>query len=369
MAGISALNSTADGTAQLDLHITGQWARLSSGAGSDFSGPQVTGSAKLRYVSIAPHNFGGPVEISSAEVQLAPDLVRVTKLSAKAAGATWTGSLEMPRGCGTPEACSVHFALRTAHMAMGDVSEWVHSGAKKRAWYKLLEPNAEARPTLLANLRATGQLNADRLQLLGVQATQVAATVSISTGKIQFSSITAEVLGGKHRGEWTVDIASKSPVCKGNGNLSDVSLDAVAAAMDDGWITGTGDANYDLKGPCGTKFWQSATGTVRASLTDGAFPHILLADNPEPLRVVRMNGKAQLSDEKIDIADTQINSPDGLYELSGSASLDRDLDLKLNRVRNNVVSQAYAISGSITEPRVTAIAGGEQARLKSLPTK
>jgi hypothetical protein len=369
MAGISALNSTADGTAQLDLHIAGQWARSNSGAGGDFSGPQVTGSAKLRNISIAPHNFGGPVEIGSAEMQLAPELVRVTKLSAKAAGATWTGSLDLPRGCGTPEACTVHFALKTAHMAIGDVTEWAHSAAKKRAWYKLLEPHAEARPTLLANLHAVGQLSVDRLQIFGVQATQVSSNVSVSAGKIQFSSIGAEVLGGKHRGEWSVDFGSKSPLCKGSGNLTDVSLDAVAAAMDDGWISGTGDANYDLKGPCGAKFWPSATGTVRASLTDGAFPHILLADNPEPLRVLRMNGKAQLGDEKFEIADTQINSPDGVYELSGSASLDRDLDLKLNRVRNNVVSQAYAISGSITEPRVTAIAAGEQARLKSLPTK
>ena len=367
MMGLPALNSMTDGTAQLDLQIGGTWARSNTGIGADFSGPQVTGSAKLRNVRIPSRSFGGPVDIVSADMELAPDAVRITKLNTKAAGSTWTGWLQMPRGCGSPDACTVRFALISNRVALADVNDWAHPSGKKRPWYRLLDPATDVRPTLLANLHAIGQLSTDHLRVLGVEATQVSSNVTLERGKLQFSPLSADVLDGKHRGEWIIDLSAKSPTCKGSGSLSDVSLDAIAAAMDDGWITGTGNANYELKGPCGAKFWQSADGTIRASLKDGAFPHILLADNP--LRVLRMSGEGQLSDEKITISGAQIDSPDALYELSGSASFQRELDLKLNRVRENASSEAFDISGSLSEPKITPIATAEQAHLKALPTK
>jgi hypothetical protein len=367
MIGLPALNSTADGTAQLDLQIGGTWARSNTGMGADFSGPQVTGGAKLRNVRISSRSFGGPVDIVSADMELAPDSVRITKLNTKAAGSSWTGWLQMPRGCGNPDACTVRFALTSNRVALADVSEWAHPSAKKRPWYRLLDPATEVRPTLLANLHAIGQVSTDHLRVVGVEATHVSSNVTLERGKLQFSALSADVLDGKHRGEWIIDLSAKSPVCKGNGSLSAVSLDAIAAAMEDEWITGTGNANYELKGACGAHFWQSAQGTIHAGLIDGGFPHILLADTP--LRVLRLSGDGQLNDGKIEIQGTQISSPDALYQLSGSASFNRELDLKLNRVREDASIEEYGISGSLSEPKITPITTAEQAHLKALPTK
>ncbi len=121
MCGIAALQSGAEGSAQLELQITGSWAGRSNGTASGFTGPQVNGMAKLRNVRIPLRGVGGPVEIASAEMHLLPDEVRVAKLTAKAADASWTGSLEMPRGCGTPGACEVHFVLNANQIALSEL--------------------------------------------------------------------------------------------------------------------------------------------------------------------------------------------------------------------------------------------------------
>ena len=133
MFGLAALQSTAEGTAQLDLQIAGSWAERSNGTSSGFTGSQVTGTAKLRNVRVALRGAGGPVEIVSADVQLLPDEVRVAKLNARAADTSWTGSLQMPRGCGTPGACQVHFILNTNQIALGELKEWIESPSEETA--------------------------------------------------------------------------------------------------------------------------------------------------------------------------------------------------------------------------------------------
>ncbi len=45
--GLAALQSATEGSAQVDLQIAGSWAGRSNGTASGFTGPQVTGTAKL----------------------------------------------------------------------------------------------------------------------------------------------------------------------------------------------------------------------------------------------------------------------------------------------------------------------------------
>ena len=77
----------------------------------------------------------------------------------KAADTSWTGSLEMPRGCGTPGACQVHFVLNANQIALGGLSEWVKPSPKERPWYRVLESSPQAGPSFLASVRASGQRN------------------------------------------------------------------------------------------------------------------------------------------------------------------------------------------------------------------
>jgi len=371
MFGVPALPATAEsaaqGTAQIDLRVAGTWGgRI--GAASGFPGPQVTGTAKLRNVRIAVRGAGEPVEISSADLQLLPDEVRVEKLSAKAAEASWTGSLEMPRGCGTPGACEVHFNLSANQIGLSEVSAWVNPPAKDRPWYRALESSAQVGTPFLGTVRATGRVTAERFLAHDLVATRVSAKVSLDRGKLQISELSGNLLGGKHRGEWRADFSAKPAVCSGSGSLDGISLAQLADTMKDPWIAGTANASYEVKGTCAADFWPSAEGTLRFEVRDGTLPHIALAEDAGGLKVTRFSGKAGLQAGKIEIKDAKLDSPSGIFLVNGTASLKRELDVKLARTPSGAAG--YAISGTLAEPRVTRSGGAEtQARLKTDPSK
>ena len=363
MVGVPALPATPEGSAQLDLRIAGSWAGQGVGAASGFAGPQVTGTASLKNVLITVHGTGGPAEIVAAEIQLAPDRVNVTKLNAKVAGTTWTGSLEMPRGCAAPSACPAHFALNAGQIALGQWNEWANPSPRKRPWYQALASAPPPGGTQLENLRALGRVTADRVQVQRITATRVSANVKLEAGKLEVSDLSAEFLGGKHSGQWTADFAAQPATCEGSGKLAKVSLSALADAMKDDWITGAASASYEVKGPCQADFWNAAEGTLKLEVSDGVLPHMLLSDRPEPLRMTRLTGKVQLNAGQFEIKDARVESPAGTFELSGTASFQRELDFKLARAPGET-GVTYSITGTLAEPKITQLNGAEQARLK-----
>jgi AsmA family/AsmA-like C-terminal region len=367
MAGVPAVASTAEGSAKVNLRIAGPW-RGPGYASADFTGPQVTGSAKLHNVQIAPRGNLGPVEVVSADVQLSSQTARVEHLKATAAGSFWTGSLEMPRGCLAAEKCPVHFDLKSDQIAVSDLNEWLHSKAKKRPWYQVLEPASEQRPSLLSTLHASGRVTTDLFQMQPVEATHVSANVILDDGKLQLSGIDAEMMGGRIRGDWSIDFGAKPARCKGTGNVAGLSLSALAETMRDSWIEGTADANYEIAGACSTDFWQSAEGTVRVDMKNGLLPHLLIGEGDEPLRVVHLTGQGRLKAGKIEITETKLISPAATYQVSGTASLDQELDLALTR-GSGLTNLGYTVAGTVAAPHVTPLSSSMQARLKALPTK
>jgi hypothetical protein len=365
MFGIPALQAAAQGTAQVNLQVTGPWAGPGNGTASGFPTPQVTGTARLRDVRVTLRGAGGPVDISSADVQLLPDEVRVDKLSATAAGTVWSGSLQMPRGCGTPGACEVHFDLNANQIGWSELSEWVNPRPKDRPWYRVLEPSAQSGTPFLPSLRASGRVNADRLVVRAFEALHISADASLNSGRLQVSNLTADFLGGKHRGEMVLDFSAKPAACSGKGSLTAVSLAPLSDAMNDQWIAGTANASYELKGTCAADFWGSAGGTLQFEMTDGALPHLSLGEDAGTLKVTKFSGKANLQDGKLELKDASLNSPDGKFQVSGTASLQRELDLKLLRLPNSSLAAGYAVTGTLAEPRVIRLAGAEtQAQLK-----
>jgi hypothetical protein len=362
--GLPALQSAAEGSAQIDLQIAGSWAALSSGAASGFSAAQVTGTTNLHNVHIALHGPGGQVEIVSADMQLSPDEVHVSKLNAIAADTSWTGSLVMPRGCGAAAACPVHFKLDANQIALGAMREWVSPSPEDRPWYRVLQPNAKAEPSFLSNVRASGDMTAKRLQVQSLEATSVSAKITLDAGKLRISDLTADFMGGRHRGEWLADFSVKPSVCKGSGSLTGAELADVADAMKDGWVAGSANANYEIKGPCPAEFWTSAEGTLQFDMTDGTLPHVSLAEDAEPLKVTRFVGTARLHAGEIEMKDAKLDSPDGKFQLSGTATLKGELDLKLARTLNSAAVAGYTITGKLEAPRVSPSSSETQARLK-----
>jgi hypothetical protein len=390
LVGLPALNAAADGAALLDLQIAGTWPGWGSGAASEFQKPAITGTAKLRNAHVLIHGAEEPVEISSADLQMRADETRVEKLNASAAGTLWIGSLDVPRGCGTPGACEVRFNLKADRVALRELSNWVNPRAKQRPWYQVLESSTQAPPSFLASVRASGRVAVERVQAGSLTATRVSANVDLDRGKLQISELTAELLGGDYHGTWLADFSVKPAVCRGSGSVSELQLAHFDDARAEAAISGTASGSYQVSGPCGTlsesssatspsstssqtaslpessfwtsTFWESAEGTVHFDVQDGIVPRISLVAGEGPLRFADLAGEARLNAGKFVVNDARLNTPDGKFLLSGTASVQRELELRL--ARSGSGSGGYAITGTVAEPRVTALAGPEQARLK-----
>jgi len=361
MMGVDVPELTATGAAQVNLQAAGTWKGPSGEDIAGFVAPQMTGSAKLKDIQ-ATVRGAGPVEIVSAELQLSPDSVRVGKLNAKAAGTTWTGTLEMPRGCGSPEKCPVQFAMNAEEITLGAVTEWANANPKKRPWYRVLQGNASGGPSFLARVHASGRVATKRMMIHGIEARHVSGNVTLDSGTLQVSGLEADFLGGKHHGRWQADFSTKPGLCSGSGNVAGISLVKLAEAMEDNWIAGTASGSYEVKGPCTGSFWESAEGLLHVEMRDGGWRDVSIGEDGQPLEFSRVKGQARLRGGKIEISDARMSSADGEYQLSGTVSLKREVDLRISRIDGATVG--YAITGTLDEPKVAPLSKTEQARLK-----
>ena len=369
--GLQALTTTADGIAKVDLQIAGSWVGWTSRAPIVFSQSQVTGTARLRNVRAEIRGVDGALEINSGEVLLLPDEVRVAKLNANTAHALWTGSLNWPRGCGAPGACLIHFNLSTNEVGLGQISQWASPRQKKRLWYQVLTSAPKAGPSFLASLRASGKVSVGRLLVRDFSATHVSANLSLESGKLRISDLRGDFLGGKHRGQWQMDFRAKPPIYAGEGTFTAISLEQLATAMKDDWITGTADGGYEIKttGSSPSDFWPSALGTVQFTMRNGILPHISLVDGEGPLRVESFALRARLHDGTVEAEEGILNCTGGIFQVSGKASLARELDLRLVHMPESTSAQSashgYVITGTVADPRVAPVSLAEtQAALK-----
>jgi len=369
--GLPAVKANVEGVAQLDLQIVGVWRGNEAGPSSNFSLPKITGTAQLHNVRVTAKGLNEPVEIVSSELKLSPDEARLDKLNARAAEAHWTGSVTLPRGCGTPGACVARFSLNSDEMEMGELSAWLGSNPKERRWYQVFTPSEPSTPSFLLNLRASGNVNVTRLLAHNLTASRVSAGIDLDRGKLNVTNLNFDLLGGKHRGDWQADFTGAIPVYKGSGTVTNVSLDQAADAMHDEWISGNATGTYELagRGKSSTAFWQSAEGEVHFDLRDAELTHVSLLGDGAPLRIVRWRGAGRLHDGKLEIHSDDVVSPANLYEISGTASLGRSLNLKLISgsadSASGAGSIAYSITGTLAQPHVVQTPAPEtQAKLK-----
>jgi hypothetical protein len=369
--GLSALRTTAEGGALVDLQIAGSWADWASGVPSKFTEPQVKGTAKLHSVRVEVRGTAEPVEIAAADLQFLHDELRVTKLTASAAHTQWTGSLQLPRGCGTASACVVRFQLNAGEIGLTQTGQWINPHPKERPWYKVLSGTSQGGASFLASLRASGKVTAGRLLVRDLALTHVSANVNLDAGKLRISDLRGDFAGGKQQSEWQADFSVNPPSYSGSGTIKQISLRHLADSMKDPWIAGTADGSYQAtaSGTTAAEFWHSAKGKIRFDMQDGTLPHISLGGEAEHLRVERFEGRAILGDGKFEMEEGQLTCGDGVFRVSGSASLSRELDLKLSRSPMTdpagTPGRGYTITGTVTRPRVAPLSSLEtQAKLK-----
>ena len=304
-----------------------------------------------------------PVEISAASIELTPSASEVRQLTASVAGNTWRGSLTVPRQCEKSQTCPIRFDLHTDEFATDELSVLLNEEPGKQPWYRFLTSPAQSKP-YLASLHAIGKLTASRVLIHSLVANRVSAEVELEQGRLQLSDLRGDVLGGRHTGEYRWISRCQSPDVSRQRYSGKVALGQLfAEAMHDARITGTANVEYraDTLGWTRAELLSHADAAFQVEARDGSLPHLTLAGDSSPLRVNRFVGRLLLRDGKFEIEQGKLQTPGGIYQLSGTASRGRVLDFKLARDG----ARGFNITGTVDQPRVAISATPEtQAALK-----
>jgi hypothetical protein len=344
LIGLPAPRLAAEGSVKLDLQLAGGW--------SGFAAPRVTGKAQLQSVRAEVRGMNAPLEIASANVLLAQDVVTVQGLAASTGPISWRGSITLPRPCGIPSACLVHFDLHADQLSTDQLNLLVNPRTLKRPWYRFLSPDSQSGFPYLLRVRATGRLSADRVLVRSLAATKISADITLENGILIASDLRGDVLGGRHVGQWKANFVAKPPEYTGSGKLDHFALGDLAETMRDGWVTGTATASYQAKasGLSAADLFSNADATLQVEAHDGIFPHIELSEQAGPLHARHLSATLILHDRAFEIHEGKLEAPSGVYQLSGTASLGQNLDLKLARSG----ATSFNITGTLTRPKVAA---------------
>ena len=381
--GLPVARPAAEGSAKLDVNVSGPW--------QGFAAAVSAGTAQLRDVRAEMHGLNTPIEIGSAAMILTPDAVWMQKIAARTGSTHWSGGVTAPRHCAAPSVvpgaapnCVFQFDLTADELSTGDLAEWFTPHPAKRLWYRILNSNsnsssddAQSSSPLLA-IQVHGNLHIGRFGLKKVLATQVATQVEVDRGKITLTALRAELLGGTHQGNWTIDVPSHGVSAHdasaqnafaqtlryhGSGTLHNISLEHVGTLMNDAWIAGTADGKFDVEGS-GDSFHEllaRSDGKLQFVMRNGSLPHVEIPGSPVPLSVHRFAGELHLQKGAWNLSAGRLESRGGLYQVSGTASPGNGLDFVLTRADE----QSWTLTGTLAKPNVAPLSHTE-ANAKSV---
>jgi AsmA family len=372
--GLPVSRPAAEGSAKLDLSVSGPW--------QGFAAPATLGTAQLRNLRAEIRGLNTPIEIGSATMTLTPDEVLLQKISARTGSTHWSGEVMSPRHCaassaatvaalGGVPACVFQFDLTADQLSTGDLTEWFTPHPAKRPWYRILTSNSTFSsndppgPSPLLAIEAHGDLRVGRFELKKLLATQVATQVDVDRGKITLSALSTQLLQGTHQGNWLIDLSihdvsshdapahDKAPQparYHGTGSLRDISLEQVGALMEDAWITGTADGQFELDGS-GDSFRElmaRSDAKLQFVMRNGSLLHIDVPGSAVPLPVHRFSGELRLKKGEWKLSPGRLESHDGIYQVSGTVSPDTGLDFILTRGDE----LSWTLTGTLADPRV-----------------
>ena len=339
---------SGDGTADVSLKFSGAW--------FSHERPLIVGSAHLHSIRAQIRGMNAPIKISAADLAIDEGVITVQSLSAEAADSAWHGSLRIPRPCSNPEDCQLQFKLHADKLAASSMNNLLNPSQRPKAWYRFLSLGKD-QPSYLLQAKANGKISIDKLTLGNSTCDRFTSDLSLDTGKVVLSGFKAECLDGKAAGTWRADFATKPPQYSGEGRFEGFSLSTVAKLTDDGWVEGSGRADYQFKA-AGTN-WQdlldSADMTAQFNVNQGTFPHVVLTRESGPLRAEDFSGALHLSDRTISFHDAKLTTASEVYTVSGTASFAGALNLR-------AVTEAaggFVISGTFAKTRVSAIPNAE----------
>jgi hypothetical protein len=346
--GIPSPAISADGGANVNLKLAGQWGEGGS--------PLVTGSMHLHSVRAQVRGINAPIEVLSADLGIEPEAVTVQNLAAAFAETTWHGSVRIPRPCASASACQVQFKLRTAELNANALNTAVNPALGPRVWYRVLSLGDD-QPSYLLQVRASGKLAVDKLTIGESLCSHFTSDLRLDAGRVSLSGFRGDFLEGTATGNWEANFASKPPQHRGSGTFVGLSLDGVAALMNNKWIEGVASAEYDFTAYGGSlqDVLASADLSARFTARQTTFPRVVLTRESIPLRADEFSGHLRLSDGTFSLDEAKLVRGNEVYTMSGTASTAGTLNLKAA----SDTASGFIVTGTWLKTRVSAIPNAE----------
>lgn len=354
IAGLPVVRPDARGSAKVDAVLAGSWA--------EFATPTLTGTAQLRQVEADVPGIAGTLLIQSGNVVVSAEEVRASNLLVGFANSQLQvqGSVRMPRRCESPAACQGEFALYARSVSLEELNRLFNPQLEGSRWFAFRRTPPES---ALRDLNVRGSVAIGRLLAGSLLATDLRSEAHLNDGRLQLLRLRAGLLGGTHQGEWNADFTMPQPVYVGSGTLTNIAMDKVARLTGEAWAAGRLRGNYRLalKGSTAEELRASAAGSLEFDWKDGMLARLALSGSG-PLRFSRLSGNARLSEGSLAFFDSQLMTQQGAYTLTGTASLRRELDLRLVREPAHTGSDSrriYTVKGTLLEPQVEAEGAAE----------
>ena len=334
-----------------DAHLSGEL----NGGWSQFQAPVMTGKAQLHNATAAVPGFATPAHISTADVIADDKRVSLQNLalSFPSVHVALTGSLQAPRHCQPSPDCAFSFDLKSDSLSLDDLNRLVNPKAWDRPWYERLVGNNSNPNAPWGWVFAKGQISAQKLLVKGIPATKASAQISIAPGSAAITDFHASLLSGSYEGEITLASDGEKPSFHSKGQFDHVSMSDMAALMKDGWATGTLSLTYEgtAAGWRAGDLLSSAKAKADFDWRNGSLPHVTLASEHQPLAIQRFGGALQLKNGSLTVSEGKLQNRAGIYQISGTASLTRDLKMTMTRDSGS----AFSVTGTLARPKIVPV--------------
>jgi len=339
--GLSGFRPVADGSAGVDVSVSGVW--------QGFAAPEAVGTAQLRNVRTGMRGLNPPIEIASATLKVDPETVSLEKIAAQTGDTRWSGAVRAPRRC-APDGCVFQFDLGADELSSGGLAEWFTPRPAKRPWYRILTSREQQGKSPLLGIQARGRLVINRLSLREVDASHIVTQVTLDRGKIELTGLRGQVFQGTHQGDWVIDVSAMTPRYQAQGRLQNVSMTQMSAAMNDAWVSGTADGEFDLttSGVNFSDLLAHAEGALQFTMRNGTLVRLELPDAAKPFPVHLFAANVKIKNGTWKLNTGKLESRDGIYQVSGTASPVSGLNLILTRGDE----QSWNITGTLLKPNV-----------------
>ncbi len=342
--GIGAPPVGLAGPAQIDIQIAGAW--------TGFAPPAPMGKIQIHNATAELRGVLEPLQVNAATVTIADQTATIGPFSSQLKdGLSITGSASFPLRCPPSPGCMLHFDLHTPEVSLARLNQLLNPAFNTRPWYHLLDISARDDNALL-RLQAQGHISVDHFSIGTFVVSNLVATVAMNTGTLNLKDVRAEILGGRHAGNWDADFTAQPPKFFGSGTVTSLTMAQVGALMHDPWATGTVDGQYTLglRGADATALRDSVNGSASFKWSGGTLRHVTLEGRGTPLSFASFDGQVLVKDGSLACQNCRIKSGNDVYDVKGHASFGRELDFRLDGPND----ASYAISGPLEKPHVEA---------------